>query len=159
MSGEAKFISEEYPRSDSYQIVMLVLFVAVWVLDSFFIKIIFFGYLAPWYLRIGGGLLVVLYGVYLVDASHKLVIDADEPVLVDWGVYSIARHPMYLGILLVYLGVAMSTLSGASLLLLLGIFLVYDRFAAYEEAKMIEKMGQGYLDYQRRVHRWLPLER
>lgn len=138
---------------------MLSLFVVVWVLDSFFIKAAFYGSLAPWCLRVAGGLLVILYGAYLVDASHKLVIDVEEPVLVDWGVYSIARHPMYLGIMLVYLGVAISTLSGASLLLLFGIFFVYDRFAAYEEAKIIEKMGQGYLDYQRRVHRWLPLKR
>jgi protein-S-isoprenylcysteine O-methyltransferase Ste14 len=57
--------------------------------------------------------------------------------------------------MLIYLGLAVLTLSGVSLLLLGCIFLVYDRFAGYEESKITEKMGQRYLDYQRKVRRWL----
>ena len=71
---------------------------------------------------------MALYGAYLVDASHKLVIDVDEPVLVDWDVYSQVRHPMYFGILLVYLGFTISTISIASLLLLIIIFTVCARY-------------------------------
>jgi len=137
---------------------MLVLYGVVWLLDSFLIKVTVYGFLAPWYLRIGTGLLVFLCGLYLIYAAHGLVIDVDEPVLVDWGVYSIARHPIYLGIMLVYLGLAVSTLSAVFLLLLAGIFFVYDWFADYEEARIIEKKGQRYIDYQEKVRRWLPLK-
>ena len=157
MIQKEKFISEEYPKGDTIQVVMLVLFLATWVLDSFLFKFAVYGSIVPWYLRAAVGLLVILYGAYLVDASHKLVIDMDEPVLVDWGVYSKVRHPMYLGIMLVYLGFAVSTLSIISMLLLAGIFLVYDMFAEYEESNIIEILGQRYLDYRTQVKRWLPL--
>ena len=100
MIQKEKFISEEYPKGDTIQVVMLGLFIATWVLDSFMFKFTAYGSIVPWYLRAIVGLLVILFGAYLVDASHKLVIDVDEPVLVDWGVYSKVRHPMYLGIII-----------------------------------------------------------
>lgn len=155
MIEEERFIAEEHPEGDKYQLMMLGLFLAIWIIDSFLVKATLIGSLAPWYLRTITGGLIALVGAYLVNESHKLVIDVDEPVLIDWSVYSKARHPMYLGILLVYLGFTVSTASIASLMLLVGIFYVYDRIAAYEESRIIEKMGERYLKYRGRVHRWL----
>lgn len=134
---------------------MMALFLLVWALDSFLVKLTYYGSVVPWYLRLGGGALVALYGAFLVDASHRLVIGVDEPVMIDWGVYSVARHPMYLGMMLVCLGLCISTLSGVSMLTFGGIYLVYDIIASYEEAKLVEKLDLRYLDYMKRVRRWL----
>ena len=99
-------------------------------------------------------------GLLLIARSHRLVLDdvRDEPVLVDSGVYSLVRHPMYLGIILVYLGLLSSTLSIVSFGLWMGIFLIYDRMATYEERDLIRIFGSDYIDYQRRVPKWVPIK-
>lgn len=152
---EKKFIAEEHPEGDKFQLMMLGIFLAIWITDSFIVRATTLNALGPWYLRTAAGALVVLAGLYLVNESHKLVIDSGELRLIDWGVYSLARHPMYLGIMLVYLGLAVSTVSTASLVVLLGIFYVYDRIADYEESRILETMGTQYLEYRKNTRRWL----
>jgi len=152
---EKKFIAEEHPEGDKFQLMMLGVFLAIWITDSFIVRATILNSLGPWYLRTAAGAFVVLAGLYLVNESHKLVIDSGELRLIDWGVYSLARHPMYLGIMLVYLGLAVSTVSTASLVILLGIFYVYDRIADYEEARIVETFDEPYLEYRRKTRRWL----
>jgi protein-S-isoprenylcysteine O-methyltransferase Ste14 len=66
---------------------------AVWVVDSFIL-----GWFTldsvPLLVRFGVGVVSGGMGVYLVQRSHGLVLDADERGLVDRGVYSVTRHPM-----------------------------------------------------------------
>ena len=152
---EQKFIAEEHPEGDKFQLMMLGVFLAIWITDSFIVRATILNSLGPWYLRTAAGAFVVLAGLYLVNESHKLVIDPGELRLIDWGVYSLARHPMYLGIMLVYVGLAVSTVSTASLVILLGIFYVYDRIADYEEARIVETFDEQYLEYRRKTRRWL----
>ena len=152
---EQKFIAEEHPEGDKFQLMMLGVFLAIWLTDSFIIRATILDSLGAWYLRAALGALIVCAGLYLVNESHKLVIDSSELRLIDWGVYSLARHPMYLGIMLVYLGLAVLTVSTASLVILVGIFYVYDRIADYEEARIMEIMGDQFLEYRRKIRRWL----
>jgi len=149
-------LGEEHPWCDRAQVVMLLTFLAVWGLDSWY-GFTVCGFLCPWMLRAAAGMILVGFGGYLIDESHGLVIDAEPAGLVDWGVYALVRHPMYLGMLLVYLGLAAATLSVASLALLPAFFYAYDRFAAYEERMLVEAFGEDYLGYMGRVRRWVPL--
>ncbi len=155
MIEEEKFIAEEHPEGDKYQLIMLVVFLAIWIADSFVVRATILDLPISWYLRAAAGALIVIVGAYLVNESHKLVIDSGEPKFIDWGVYSLARHPMYLGIMLVYLGLFLSTFSVASLLILVGIFYIYDRIAEYEETQIIEKLGERYIEYRGKTRRWL----
>ena len=155
MIEEKKFIAEEHPEGDKYQLIMFGLFLAIWIIDSFVVRATLFDYLVPRYLRITGGALIVIFGAYLVNESHKMVIDSGVPEFIDGGVYSLARHPMYLGIMVIYLGLFVSTISSASLLLLAGIFYVYDRIADYEETQIIENIGERYIEYRKKPRRWL----
>ncbi len=152
MIEETKFIADEHPEGDKFQLMMLGVFLSIWVTDSFVIRSVFRGSITPIYLVLGA--VIVLCGGYLVNESHKLVIDSDEHRLVDWGVYTVARHPMYLGIMLVYLGLTVSTGSAASLLILFGVFYVYDRIADYEENRLTETLGDEYRVYRENVRRW-----
>ncbi len=154
-------LGEEYPHSDQIQIVLLLLFIAGWVMDSLVLK--FSTRLAdvvPLTLRLLIAGVFVACGLLLIARSHRLVLDdvRDEPVLVDSGVYSLVRHPMYFGILLVYLGLLSSTLSIVSFGLWMGIFLIYDRMATYEERDLIHILGADYVEYQRRVPKWIPVK-
>ena len=157
MIEEKKFIAEEHPEGDKYQLIMFGLFIAIWILDSFVVRATLLDYLVPWYLRVAAGALITVIGAYLVNESHKMVIDSGVPEFIDWGVYSMVRHPMYLGIMVIYLGLFVSTISVASLVLLAGIFYVYDRIADYEETQIIENIGERYLEYRKKTRRWLIL--
>jgi len=150
---EPKFIGEEHPDSDRVQLILLAALVVVWLVDSFLLK---WGTITqvPLFARLGNSVAFIGFGAYLVQKSHKLVIEADEPGLVDWGVYSISRHPMYLGSMLFELGIATSTLSVPALLVWVVIFLEYNRFAAFEEESLLEVMGDEYKQYQSKVRRW-----
>jgi protein-S-isoprenylcysteine O-methyltransferase Ste14 len=148
-------LAEEHPLCDRAQVAMLLTFLAVWSLDSWY-GFTACGFLCPWMLRVAAGLTLVGFGGYLVEESHEMVIDAEPAGLVDWGVYALVRHPMYLGILLVYLGFTVATLSAASMALWPAFFYAYDGFAAYEEQSLVEALGKDYLAYMGRVRRWVP---
>src|SRR5712691_6494256 len=76
--------------------------------------------------------------------------------LVTWGVYTISRNPMYLGLLLVLTGWAIF-LSNALAFLFLPAYIFYmNRFQiAPEERVLASLFGQEFAAYQSRVRRWL----
>jgi len=77
--------------------------------------------------------------------------------LVCGGVYGITRNPMYVGNVLIAIGMTM--LFGAPLgyLLLIPLFLfVYQAIVAAEEAYLSDKFGSEYIAYCSSVNRFLP---
>jgi protein-S-isoprenylcysteine O-methyltransferase Ste14 len=76
--------------------------------------------------------------------------------LVTWGVYTITRNPMYLGLLLILSGWGIF-LSNALSFLFLPVYVVYiNRFQIKPEERTLTALfGQDYVAYQRRVRRWI----
>jgi protein-S-isoprenylcysteine O-methyltransferase Ste14 len=76
--------------------------------------------------------------------------------LVDWGVYTITRNPMYLGGLAMLTGWAIF-LSNVLAFVFLPLYVLYiNRFQiAPEERTLTSLFGQEYIAYQGRVRRWL----
>ena len=76
--------------------------------------------------------------------------------LVTGGVYGISRHPMYLGFVLVMLGIAvfMGSATPYAVVILLGI-LMEMIFVRVEERMMAEKFGEAWSEYTARVRRWV----
>ena len=150
-------MGEEYPGSDAMHVVFMVIYTVVWAVDSFVWEFsVFLADHVPWQLRLVLALALMITGGWMIWASHRMVFGEGEPDLCDAGVFSLVRHPMYLGILLLYLGMWSFTVSLAALVIWLGIFLTYDRFAAYEEEDLVRVFGERYVEYQRRVPRWFP---
>ena len=150
---ENRMLGEEYPGSDQIQGVLFILLVVIWGLDSYIWKryIVTQVSVAP---RLIVCIVLAASGAFLMYSSHKLVIEAAEPTLVDWGVYRVARHPMYLGIMLFELGLVSSTLSIPALLLLAVIFVANNKFAEYEENSLVQELGDEYKRYLIKVRRW-----
>jgi protein-S-isoprenylcysteine O-methyltransferase Ste14 len=151
---EHKLLGEEHPQSDLVQVILLIILLGIWILDSFF----FHWYtlnIVPFVAKLGLGLVITGSGAYLVQQSHKLVFETKVPKLVDWGVYSVTRHPMYLGIMLIELGVILTTFSVPAFVFWIVIFFIYNLFAAFEENSLIENLGDEYREYQKRVRRWI----
>lgn len=115
----------------------------------------------PWR-SIGFG--VVVLGVLLVLQSARRFKRAGTGVrpfseattVVAEGAFRWTRNPMYLGMVVVTLGVA-TCLGSVSPILLPGtLFLVLDRrFVRREEQFLRDSLGTAYDDYSTRVRRWI----
>jgi protein-S-isoprenylcysteine O-methyltransferase Ste14 len=71
--------------------------------------------------------------------------------LVDTGVYSLMRHPMYSGLIFGMTGLSVATDSALRLLLTAALYLVLDAKADYEECKLMETYGNEYIMYMLKV--------
>ena len=81
----------------------------------------------------------------------------DAPKLVVTGFYSYVRNPMYVGVLLIILGLVIIFLN--YLILTYGFILwafVNTFIIKYEEPKLTETFGAEFKEYCKNVHRWIP---
>jgi protein-S-isoprenylcysteine O-methyltransferase Ste14 len=111
---------------------------------------------------LGGALLVT--GVALLasfNTAFNRTGTAVEPwkpttAIVSTGPYRITRNPAYVGMALVYAGVAVMSQALWVLAPLPVVLLIIDRgVIAREEHYLERKFGQEYLDYRGRVRRWI----
>jgi len=107
---------------------------------------------------------LTLVGITLLVAGMSNFVRAGTPVpsnqptrtLVTTGIHGWSRNPIYLGMLLFYLGVGV-LLRGAWILVLLLPLIIALRYGviAKEEAYLAGRFGDAYDDYKVRVRRWL----
>jgi protein-S-isoprenylcysteine O-methyltransferase Ste14 len=155
-------LGSEHPLCDSVQLVMLVIFFATLGADSMAHFILGVSTVLVEFtsfpLLLIPAIFSLVSGVYLVLKSHDTIFGetTDKPQLIDSGVYSLVRHPMYLGILLFCLGFFLAIPSLISLVVWIAFFLFYDKMATYEENDLIRIFGADYIAYQKRVSKWFP---
>lgn len=110
------------------------------------------------------GAIPVLAAVWIVGKSARLFQKQDTTVmpyersssLVTDGFYEYSRNPMYLAMLLLLVGVAWLLGSLTAFLPVPFMYLVLRiRVIAMEEGMLEETFGEEYLDYKRKVRRWL----
>jgi protein-S-isoprenylcysteine O-methyltransferase Ste14 len=112
---------------------------------------------------VGGGVLLVA-GLALLasfNTAFGRTGTAVEPwkpttAIVTTGPYRLTRNPAYLGMALVYVGIAL--LAGAlwALVPLPFVLIVIDRAVIAREERYLErKFGREYLDYKAGVRRWI----
>jgi protein-S-isoprenylcysteine O-methyltransferase Ste14 len=115
----------------------------------------------PWYLM---GVIPVAFGIIInlsADKSFKKNVTTVKPVeesdiLITKGVFKISRNPMYLGFLLILLGIAM--LMGSSTpYIVVPVFAIFMDmvFIKYEEKKLEETFGEAWLQYRKNTRRWI----
>jgi len=149
----------EAPHSHLKQGLSAIIFTTIWLLDSlvFSFSTILNNYI-PWLVRLI--LFIVIMGVTIVfgRSSHKVLFRQPENKndLITNGILGHVRHPMYFGILLVYLACIFLSISLISIALWIVIIVIYDRLATFEEKQLEELFGQKYLDYKEKVPKWFP---
>ena len=150
-------IGAEYPLNDRIQIVFILFFFIVWILDSFMLRITALSNgVISILITVLIGVVFLIMGVYLIRTSHSVVFKPEEIKIIDTGVYGWVRHPMYLGELLFLLGLAITTFSLLSVVVWAAFFVFLDRMATFEEKELTRIMGQQYVDYRKRVRKWIP---
>jgi protein-S-isoprenylcysteine O-methyltransferase Ste14 len=138
--------------------VLLGLFLLVWIGDSFVSpRTTFLASRVPLPVRLLVLALALGAAVLLVRSGHRAVDHGRhaEGVVSD-GAFRYLRHPLYLGSVLFYLGLAVSTASLAALALTFGIFAFYDHIATYEERWLEDRYGEVYRAYRSRTGKWWP---
>lgn len=83
--------------------------------------------------------------------------------LVDTGFYAVVRHPQYLGIIVITLGITILCLQVESWPQILGMWMVqvfgYILLAHYEERHLIKEYGARYQGYMQKVSFMFPVPR
>jgi protein-S-isoprenylcysteine O-methyltransferase Ste14 len=150
----------EHPYGDLGQIICLIVFLIVWVLDSFLFKYsIFLSAYISVYIRAAAAALALILSVYMIRSGHRAVShDASDspPQLITDGAFGRMRHPIYLAALLFYIILIVITLSLISLFLFIGIIIFYGIITRFEEKFLEKQFGQEYLDYKKKVPKWIP---
>ncbi|WKN42588.1 methyltransferase family protein [Tunicatimonas pelagia] len=118
----------------------------------------------PW-LAIGLGFMIALSGQtirittiglqYIIRGGKNYKVYAEE--LVTGGLFSHCRNPLYVGNILMILGLGVMANSLIFVTVITPIFvLFYQAIVMAEEHFLAAKFGQAYQSYQQDVNRWLP---
>ncbi len=76
--------------------------------------------------------------------------------LIVFGPFRASRHPMYLGMTAILLGIAVSSGTIAAFIPpIIFVFIMEKIFIPVEEQNLLETFGQKYADYKKKTRRWL----
>lgn len=159
-TGIIKVHKIKVKKKESFWVAAIFLILCVGVIIGEFIRM---RPATDWYNYIGVALiffggLIRIYSRKALDRffSFEVIIQKDHK-LITKGLYKNIRHPMYLGISLILLGlaIALSSLYGILFLIIFGIPVLLYRISA-EEDLLIKEFGQEYLNYMERTKKIIP---
>lgn len=103
------------------------------------------------------GVILPVWGARLFRQHKTNILPYKDPEhIVKTGPFSFSRNPMYLGMLLVLLGVSIIYGTALSFIFPLAYFCVANGyFIPYEESRMTEIIGDEFLAYKAQVRRWI----
>lgn len=105
---------------------------------------------------LGIALVWVLIAQLQMGDSWRIGIDEkSSSPLVQHGLFGISRNPIFLGMLVMLIGLLLTIPTAATLIVtLLGFVLIHIQ-VRLEEPFLLEKYGDAYRSYQKRVRRWI----
>jgi protein-S-isoprenylcysteine O-methyltransferase Ste14 len=110
------------------------------------------------------GILFILLAVYFgtrsmnqfIQTKNTIVPNKPAASLQTTGVYHSTRNPMYLALVMLYLGLSCLIGNWWNIILLPLLLLIIQEYIIKKEEKyLVRKFGQEYIDYRHRVRRWL----
>ena len=116
---------------------------------------------SSWLVGIGLALLAaaliwVLVAQIQMGDSWRIGIDekTSSPLVQD-GLFGVSRNPIFLGMLVILVGLLFTVPTAATLVVTLVGFTLIHIQVRLEEPFLIDKYGEAYRVYQKRVRRWL----
>ena len=101
------------------------------------------------------GLTVYLVGLAIFLTAIVNVATTTLGQLFTKGLYHFSRHPMYIALLIINVGVSIASASWIFLLLSVVIIVLYTSQVVAEERGCLETYGDEYQEYMNRTPRWI----
>ena len=103
------------------------------------------------------------YLQYRLCGRYRLTLGGGGPGLetpperlVATGLYAYTRNPMYLGHIIFLVGLSLTLKSWLAALITISTAIWFHMRVVGDENKLTERLGNPYIDYLRRVKRWIP---
>ena len=152
-------LTGEHAFGDIGQIILLICFLGIWITDSFIFEFsLSLTPKLPLPVRLGAALCPWIPAGYLAAAGLKIVFFEirNPPIVITKGVFRLVRHPVYLGAILMILGLLVYSLSLAAMAIWVVIILFYIHISGREEKLLLKRFGKAYEDYQKKVPMLVP---
>jgi len=149
----------EHRLGDAGQLILVLLFLGVWITDTFFLKkTTFLNQVVPPVVRLFGAAGAFILAGYLAYTGMRIVFGEGrihEGVIRE-KVFNWMRHPIYLSELLLYLGFLCLSISLAAAVVWVVAAIFLNVISRYEENLLIARFGDEYRRYMKEVPMWIP---
>ena len=102
-----------------------------------------------------GGLVVYLFGVAFAIVAVLNFATSPRDKVITKGLYSISRNPMYIGLILMQVGLGIICSSWVYLLLTLVLLILLNENLSAEERYCLHRYGDPYRQYKNKTPRWV----
>ena len=152
-------LGQEHPKGHLIQLSALIIFFLIWILDSFIFTLstVLARYI-PFFIRIIVFLSLLIIGLFLIFRTGHILFNKENvpSKLIKKGIFAHTRHPLYLGVLIIYLGLIILSVSLLSIIGFIVVFILYNWIATFEENDLEKLFKEEYLEYKKRVPKWIP---
>jgi len=156
---EREDLAGENKLGDMGQLILFFVFLVIWIMDTFFLRysVLATGQIIK-FISIPIAIMILCVAGYLAKTGLEIVFGQvrDKPRVIREGVFSLVRHPIYLGAILLYLGLLVFSFSIISVIIWMIIITFYYFISKYEERLLIEKYGKDYEEYMEDVPMLIP---
>ena len=104
-----------------------------------------------------GGLLIYLFGMIFSIVAVLNFATSAKNKLVTKGLYRVSRNPMYVGVLLIQIGLGVACISWLYLLLIAVLMILLNAVLPSEERYCLDRYGDTYREYMERTPKWIGL--
>jgi len=149
----------EHPQTHLIHIICIIGFIGVCFSDSVILN--FSTFLINFISPIVRFILFVIFLViallfFKLSGNAVFPHDQEEKPLAKTGIFAHVRNPMYLGTPLIFIAFIFLTLSLISIVPLIITMVLFNNMVKFEEKDLEKIFGQEYLEYKKKVPRWLP---
>ena len=101
------------------------------------------------------GLIIYLFGVVFTIVAIQNFATSPEDKVIDKGLYRYTRNPMYVGMILLQIGVGIACSSWLYLLLAVVLIILLNANSSAEERYCLYLYSDNYQKYKNRTPRWI----
>jgi protein-S-isoprenylcysteine O-methyltransferase Ste14 len=152
-------LTGEHKLGDAGQLIIAILFLVVWILDSFFFKYTsFLNDYIPLAIQITLGFIILMVALYVARTGMAIVFNEvrETPGVIRKGVFGLVRHPIYNSEILFYLALLMFRTSLAALVIWIIAIVFLHYISKYEEKLLLARFGDEYKQYMKDVPMYFP---
>lgn len=106
-------------------------------------------------ISIAGGAIVIIAQIQMGRAWRVGVRKGDAPLFVQHGLFRFSRNPIFVGMMLIGLGIAVTANSWWAWAALLAFVLACREQVRIEEAHLNDSFGGAYISFKNDVPRWI----